>query len=101
MGGLGQFRSLGGCIGVAVVINLMNKYFTDQMKSTLSPQQLASIKLSADAIDHFPEQAQLDVREAYARGYTRQAIAMTAFGACAVVCTFLMTERNLRRQRPT
>ncbi|KAF2688956.1 MFS general substrate transporter [Lentithecium fluviatile CBS 122367] len=101
MGGLGQFRSLGGCIGVAVVSNLMNRYFTDNLSSELSRQQMAAIKLSADAIEGFPEALQTAIRETCARGYTRQGIAMTAFGSAAVLTTFLMAEKKLRRQRPT
>ncbi|KAJ4289706.1 hypothetical protein N0V90_011035 [Kalmusia sp. IMI 367209] len=97
MGGVGQFRSLGGAIGVAISVNILNRYTTDELSGTLSVEQMGAIKLSAEAVGTFPEPIQKLVREAYARGFGWQAVAMTGFGGMGVLMMGLMVERKMRK----
>ncbi|KAL5430210.1 hypothetical protein PMIN06_012584, partial [Paraphaeosphaeria minitans] len=98
MGWFGQFRSLGGCVGVSVCINIMNKYITSQLASELSLEQMAAVKLSASAVNSFPKAIQIMVRGAYAGGFLWQSYAMMAFGSVAILTVLLMVEKNLRKQ---
>jgi hypothetical protein len=93
MGGIAQFRSLGGCMGISVCINVMNRPSVN-----VSQEQLMAIRVSAKAIELLPAEVQRAIRASYAEGFQRQAIAMTAFGGVAILMTLLMVERRLRRQ---
>ena len=92
--GIGQFRSLGGSIGVAACINLMNEHVTSNLASILSTAQAESIEMSAKLINTLPEHLQLLVRDSYAQGFRKQAYSMTAFGTVSFLTVFLMWEKN-------
>lgn len=96
MGGVGQFRSLGGSIGVAISVNVLNRYTAGELKGVLGEEQLEAIKASAEAVGLLPDDMQRTVREAYARGFGWQAIAMTAFGGMGIILLGLMVEEKLR-----
>ncbi|KAK7187202.1 hypothetical protein DPSP01_003982 [Paraphaeosphaeria sporulosa] len=97
MGGVGQFRSLGGAIGVAVSVNILNSHTAAGLSGKLTAEQMAAIKGSAEAVGGFPAEVQRVVREAYARGWGWQAVALTGFGGMGVVMLGLMVERKMRR----
>lgn len=98
MGAVGQFRSLGGCTGVTVCVNLLGGYIAEDLSSELSPAQMGVIKLSVKAIDGLSEALQTAIWTSYSQDFKREAVVMTLFGAAGIVVAFLMVEKKLRRQ---
>lgn len=95
MGALAQFRILGGSIGLAVCINVLNNKI--KTASFLSPDQLNGILESAQVIETLPPSFQEALRRIYAAGYNEEMQVLTAFSGAAVVTTLLMWESKPRR----
>ncbi|KAF2443897.1 MFS general substrate transporter [Karstenula rhodostoma CBS 690.94] len=88
---------MGGAIGVAASVNILNRYTAAELGGTLTAAQMAAIKRSAEAVAGFPEDVQRVVREAYARGWGWQAVALTGFGGMGLVMLGLLGEAKMRR----
>ena len=96
MGALSQSRILGGCLGLAVCINVLN----NKIKSgslPLTSQQLSDLLKSAQTIKALPLDLQELVRQAFARGYNEEMQILLAFSGAAMLATLLMVERKPRR----
>lgn len=101
MGGLAQFRSLGGAIGIAATTNVLNRYMDGDLNGTLSKEQLEAVKGSAEAVNGFEVEMQKLVREAYARGFGWQTVSMTVFGGVGLCMLALLAEKKFRRLEQT
>jgi len=97
MGSIGQFRYLGGAIGIAICTNILKKHISSTLSPILSPSQLNALGQSTQALDTLPETLQNAVRQAYGEGYNKQMQVMAGLGAAAFLGTLLMYERTPRR----
>lgn len=97
MGGAAQFRSLGGAIGIAITTNTLSGYITNEFKEELSSTMMEHFKTSVEGVDGYDENTQKIVRGAYAKGFGRQAVAMTTFGGAAIVMLLLLLEKQFRK----
>ncbi|ORY17978.1 hypothetical protein BCR34DRAFT_377844 [Clohesyomyces aquaticus] len=99
MGGIAQFRTLGGCTGISICINIINKYTAADLALSqlpLSAAQIKIIQVSASIIDGFTELVKTTVKS-FARSFLRQAGAMTAFSGMEFLVSFVLLEKLLRR----
>jgi hypothetical protein len=97
MGSIGQFKYLGGAIGIAICTNILNKHIIKSLSNLLSPAQLVALLQSTQILGDFTPSIQEATRRAYAEGYNTQLQAMAGFGGAAFLAIFLMAEKKLRR----
>jgi hypothetical protein len=97
MGSSGQFRYLGGSIGIAICTNILNKHVSATLSTLLSPTQLRALLQSTQILNEFPPSLQDAIRRAYAEGYNTQFRAMAGFGGAALLATLLLCEKSPRR----
>ncbi|KAM7204961.1 Major facilitator superfamily domain containing protein [Rhypophila sp. PSN 637] len=85
-GSITQIRVLGGLIGIAVGQALLNAQLTtSELTSVLSPEKLASLLKSTDAIEGFrPEEKDATAR-AYGEAFNTQNRVMLGFGAAGLL----------------
>ncbi|KAH8652614.1 hypothetical protein BGZ60DRAFT_473439 [Tricladium varicosporioides] len=74
-----QFRTLGGMIGIAIVVSVMNRVIQSDLCG-----------LSTDIISSFPESVQDSVRVTFGRGYNLQMSIMIGFAVAQILATFLV-----------
>ena len=101
MGAVGQFRALGGSVGLAICAVALNNHFMHELSTEVTPKQLAALARSVDTAMLFPPSLQDPIRHAYSGGFRKQMQAMTAFSGAAVLVSFLAVERKPRRQKAT
>jgi hypothetical protein len=98
MGSVGQFRTLGGCVGIAICTNVLNEHVSSTLSNILTPLQLDELLLTVQSIHTFAPSLQEATRQAYAEGYNTQMRVMAAFGGAVMLSTILLWERTPRRQ---
>ncbi|KAF4631591.1 hypothetical protein G7Y89_g6542 [Cudoniella acicularis] len=98
MGGMGQFRALGGSLGIAISTNVINSHVSSILSNALSPSQLNSLLRSAQIVNSFPLELQVLARRAYAEAFNKSMHVTAAFGAACLLATLLLWERNPRKQ---
>jgi hypothetical protein len=99
MGALTQVRVLGGTIGLAVCATVLNNHVSTQLATILSPGQLQAISNSLSSIEQLSLAQQTAVRVAFAEGYNRQNIVLTAFSGLALVSALFLWEKVPRKVR--
>jgi hypothetical protein len=97
MGALTQVRVLGGTVALAICSMLLSNSLQDALKVVITPQQLAGISDSLSAIDALQPSQIATVRTAFAEGYHRQMILLTAFSGVTVLACLLLWESQPRR----
>ena len=97
MSSIGQFRSLGGAISIAITTTVLNNHITTSLSPVLSASQLVALRRSVSVIKTFPLPLQEATRSVYAEGYNLQMNIMTAFAAGAFLASLLVWERVPRR----
>lgn len=98
MGAVGQFRALGGSVGLAVCAVALNNHFMHELSTELVPGQLAALARSVDTVKLFPPSLHEPIRHAYSGGFREQMQAMAAFSGAAVLASLLAVEKKPRRQ---
>lgn len=101
MGAVGQFRALGGSVGLAVCAIALNNHFTHELSTEVTPNQLAALARSADMVALIPASLHEPIRHAYSGGFREQMQAMAAFSGAAVLASLLAIEKKPRRQKAT
>jgi len=96
LGGVTQFRVLGGAVGVSVATNLLNNHVNIALSSIFTRDQVAIILHSTDSIARFDAQLQSSVRMIFAAGYKLQLGAVLGFTAAQFLGILLMWERRPR-----
>ncbi|KAJ5133360.1 hypothetical protein N7526_004725 [Penicillium atrosanguineum] len=89
-----QLRSLGGVGGVAASTTILHHYIQSRLSSSLQPQELAALLQTTTAINAFPSDVQLHVREVYAMAYSAQMKLTGAFSATQLLAVALMWKRE-------
>ncbi|KAF5868961.1 putative mfs multidrug transporter protein [Botrytis fragariae] len=97
MSGSGQFRALGGSIGIAICTNVLNNHITSALSSILSPIQLNELLQSTEVLTKFPPRLLAITRKAYSDAYNTQMLLLAAFSAATLMTTVLFWERTPRR----
>lgn len=82
---------------VNISATILNDHVTRKLSLLLGPQELQAISNSLDAINHLPPSQQHAVRVAFAEGFNRQNIVLTAFSAAALFSCFGLWERRPRK----
>lgn len=85
-----QFRVLGGIMGLAIVISVMNRAIRSDLLDLLPESTVDTLLQTTDVIRHFPPAIQESVRLIFARGYNLQMAIMIGFAAAQVPSTMLM-----------
>lgn len=76
---------------------VLNDHVTRKLSTVLGPQELKTISDSLDAIKYLSPDQQHAVRVAFAEGFNRQNIVLTAFSAAALFSCFGLWERRPRK----
>ncbi|EPE26248.1 MFS general substrate transporter [Glarea lozoyensis ATCC 20868] len=98
MGAIGQLRSLGASIGIAICTNILNRHVSSSLSTIISPEQLHALILSTQTIEQFPPETKALIRRAYSEGFDTQMHVMAGFSAASLLCALLCWERTPRRQ---
>ncbi|KAF7888643.1 uncharacterized protein EAF02_003184 [Botrytis sinoallii] len=85
----GQFRALGGSIGIAISTNVLNNHITSALSSIISPIQLHELFQSAEVLTEFPRMLLAITRNAYSDAYNTQMFVLAAFSAATLMTTVL------------
>lgn len=99
MGAIGQFRALGGSIGLSICTNLLNNHVSSVLSPILSADELSALLSSTEAVAGISPRLQDKVKEAFASGYNLQWLAMIAFSGGAVLASLMMVEKKPRWQK--
>ncbi|TGO34126.1 hypothetical protein BHYA_0211g00100 [Botrytis hyacinthi] len=97
MSGAGQFRALGGSIGIAISTNVLNNHITYTLSSILSPIQLNELLQLAEVLTEFPLRLLAITRQAYSDAYNTQMFVLAAFSAATLMATVIFWEKTPRR----
>lgn len=89
-----QLRSLGGVAGVAAATTILHHYIQSRLSSSLQPQELAALMQTTTAINDFPSDVQLHVREVYAMAYSAQMKLTGAFSVTQLLAVALMWKKE-------
>lgn len=96
MGAITQIRVLGGAISLAVCATLLNSYLKPKLQAMLNPEEAALVLDSLAAIQNLTPAQQYEVRRAFAEGYRRQNIFMTAMTGIGLITSFFLWEKRPR-----
>ncbi|RDL32028.1 uncharacterized protein BP5553_09430 [Venustampulla echinocandica] len=89
-----QFRVLGGIMGLAIVISVMNRAIQSDLLDILPVQTVDTLLQTTEIIHRLPPSVQESVRLIFARGYNLQMTIMIGFAAAQVPSTMLMWTRK-------
>lgn len=91
---MGQFRVMGGVIGLAIVTTAFNGLVRGKLGSLLSPIHLETLLRSPETITLLPASLQDTVRAVFADGYTLQIKILAGLAAGQIPAALLMWEKN-------
>lgn len=97
LGGVTQFRVLGGTAGVAIATSLLNNHVKNSLSSTLRSDQLSAVLQSTQIIGTLEPTLQVQVRMVFAEGYNKGLGAMLGFAAAEFLSILLMWETTPRK----
>jgi hypothetical protein len=97
LGGVTQFRVLGGTVGVAIATNLLYNHVKNSLSSILRSDQLGVVLQSTQMIETLEPALQKHVRMVFAAGYNKGVGAMLGFAAAEFLSILLMWEKRPRR----
>ena len=97
IGAITQIRVLGGTIGLAISMAILNGFVKGRLSVLLGAEEAALIGQSLQGIEGLTAGQQYAVREIFAKGYRRQMQVLAGFSGCVVVTCALMWERRPRR----
>lgn len=87
---IGQFRILGGAVGLAIVTNIFNRSMRPKLLGLLLPPQVDAFLESTSILASFPEVTQVAVRSCLGEGYNLQMTVLIGFAAAQLPATLLM-----------
>ncbi|KAF2015718.1 MFS general substrate transporter, partial [Aaosphaeria arxii CBS 175.79] len=89
-GALNMFRTLGGCIAVAISTAMHNSVLEAKLPSILDPEQITIVKESAASIRRLPPHLQKSIGEVFGESYNRQFQVMLAFCGLNILVTLAL-----------
>lgn len=94
MGSVGQFRVMGGVIGLAMITTAFNGLVRSQLSSLISASELETLLKSPETIASFTTDIQRIVRTTFAEGYTLQTKILAGLAAGQIPAALLMWEKE-------
>lgn len=94
MGSIGQFRVMGGVIGLAIITSAFNGLVRSQLSDLLSGSELETLLKSPATIALFTSDTQEIIRKTFAEGYTLQVKILAGLAAGQIPAAILMWERE-------
>lgn len=94
MGSIGQFRVMGGVIGLAIITTAFNGLVRGQLRSLLSESELDTLLKSPERITLFATDVQEIIRSTFAEGYTLQIKILAGLAAGQIPAALLMWEKE-------
>lgn len=89
-----QFRTMGGVIGLAITITVMNSYLKSNLIDFLSPTEIATLLQTTQASAALPPALREVVTGVFASGYNLQIRIMIGFSAAQIPTTMLMWQKK-------
>lgn len=89
-GALNMFRTLGGCIGVAICSALLHSSLRSELPTFLSPTQVFALDSSIASLASLPPETAARVSTIFGRSYNKQFRVLIAFAAANVVVAVLL-----------
>ncbi len=99
MGGISQFRALGGSIGIAVCTNVLNNHLKSNLKQIMSQSQLNSLLASTQTLGTLSPSQARDAKLVYADGYRLQLLVMISFSGATVFTSLMLWEKRPRKAK--
>lgn len=93
MGSIGQFRVMGGVIGLAIITTAFNGLVRSQLSDLLSGSELETLLKSPGTIALFTPDTQEIIRTTFAEGYTLQVKILAGLAAGQIPAALLMWEK--------
>lgn len=94
MGSIGQFRVMGGVIGLAIITTAFNGLVRSQLSDLLSGSELETLLKSPETIVLFTPDTQEIIRTTFAEGYTLQVKILAGLAAGQIPAALLMWEKE-------
>lgn len=94
MGSIGQFRVMGGVIGLAIITTVFNGLVRSQLSDLLSGSELETLLKSPRTISLFTSDIQEIIRKTFAEGYTLQVKILAGLAAGQIPAALLMWEKE-------
>lgn len=85
-----MFRTLGGCIGVAICSALLHSSLRSELPTFLSPTQVFALDSSIASLASLPPETAARVSTIFGRSYNKQFRVLVAFAAANVVVAVLL-----------
>jgi hypothetical protein len=89
-GALNMFRTLGGCIGVAICSALLHSSLRSELPTFLSPTQVFALDSSIASLTSLPPETAARVSTIFGHSYNKQFRVLIAFAAANVVVAVLL-----------
>ena len=93
LGGVTQFRVLGGTVGKAIATNLLNNHVKNSLSTILQSDQLSGVLQPNQVIGTFEPTVQAHVKMVFAEGYNKGIGAILGFAAAESLSILLMWEK--------
>jgi hypothetical protein len=91
---IGQFRILGGAVGLAIVTTIFNRSMRPKLLRLLLPAQVDALLEYTSTLATFPEATQLAVRSSLGEGFNLQMTVLIGFAAAQLPATLLMWKKK-------
>lgn len=91
---VGQFRLLGGVVGISIVNSVFVRWIRQPLLLVLSPLQASTLLQKTETISTFPESTQAAVRLIFAEGYNLQLKILIGFAVAQVLVTAAMWKKK-------
>jgi hypothetical protein len=94
MGSIGQFRVMGGVIGLAIITTAFNGLVRSRLSGLVSDSELETLLKSPETIALFTPGIQDTIRTTFAQGYTLQVKILAGLAAGQIPTALLMWEKE-------
>lgn len=89
-GALNMFRTLGGCVAIAICSAVHRESLNAKLPKFLAPEQVSAARGSSRFIALLPEDVRASVGAIFGRSYNRQFQVMLAFGGLNLLITIIL-----------
>lgn len=89
-GALNMFRTLGGCVGVAICSAIHREHLNNKLPEFLSPEQMVAVTASSSFIAQMPEDLRARVGTIFGDSFNRQFHVMLAFAGFNFIVVIIL-----------
>ncbi|VUC24636.1 unnamed protein product [Clonostachys rosea] len=94
LGSIGQFRVMGGVIGLAIITSAFNGLIRSRLGDLIPASQLDALLKSPELMRSFPADIQETIRSTFGYGYTLQIKILAGLAAGQIPAAMLMWEKE-------